>query len=515
MRPLDRLRRLWRELLLVALVALPWLSLVALGGLWLWQGGHVWVWAIATAALGLLAIPLWRAVKRQVDADARAALGPLAEPSPEWSLAEREAWNDVLAIADATPPFSDTRSITSTAVATIEAVARRFHPDDPAAWAHFTLPELLLLTERLSRDLRRELIRHVPGIRAVKLSHGVWVYTQTTRYGPIVQTGWRVGSGLWRLVRAALNPLQAIGQEAGSLVLNKTWQVLSLRTRAYFTRLFVIEIGRAAIDLYSGRLALSEEELRTARERDLAEADASPAAPVRILLAGQVNAGKSSLVNALADEVRCAVGPLPTTTAVKEYLLEGNGRPAAVIVDMPGLSDAADPATDVLRQGMRADLILWVASAVQPARAPDRAGLDRVRTWANAQRLRRAPPVILALTHVDRLHPVAEWDPPYDVAAPTGAKARAIRAAIDSVARSLDLAPQAVVPVAMPPGRPAYNIDALWARMAQEIDEAKLVQLDRLRVGSSAFSLREALAQLGNTGRVILKGVIDPAGRGS
>jgi hypothetical protein len=35
-------------------VALPWLSLFALGIIWLWQGGHVWVWAIAAAVLGLL-----------------------------------------------------------------------------------------------------------------------------------------------------------------------------------------------------------------------------------------------------------------------------------------------------------------------------------------------------------------------------------------------------------------------------------------------------------------------------
>ena len=31
-----------------------------------------------------------------------------------------------------------------------------FRLTDPAAWAKFTLPELLLLTERVSRDLRRE-----------------------------------------------------------------------------------------------------------------------------------------------------------------------------------------------------------------------------------------------------------------------------------------------------------------------------------------------------------------------
>jgi hypothetical protein len=62
----------------------------------------------------------------------------------------------------------------------------------------------------------------------------------------------------------------------------------------------------------------------------------------------------------------------------------------------------------------------------------------------------------------------------------------------------------------MQPGREAYNLDTLWARMVPELGEAKPVQLDRLRVGSSAFSLRETFEQLGNAGRMIVRGLIRP-----
>jgi hypothetical protein len=51
----EPLRRYWPEMLLFLAVALPWLSLLVLGSVWLWQGGHVWAWSIATAVLGLLA----------------------------------------------------------------------------------------------------------------------------------------------------------------------------------------------------------------------------------------------------------------------------------------------------------------------------------------------------------------------------------------------------------------------------------------------------------------------------
>jgi hypothetical protein len=65
-----------------------------------------------------------------------------------------------------------------------------------------------------------------------------------------------------------------------------------------------------------------------------------------------------------------------------------------------------------------------------------------------------------------------------------------------------------VVPVAMPPGGETYNLDALWARIAVELDEAKLVQLDRLRLGHQRLSLRELADQLGHAGRFIIEGVI-------
>src|ERR1700726_897392 len=135
---------------------------------------------------------------------------------------------------------------------------------------------------------------------------------------------------------------------------------------------------------------------------------------------------------------------------------------------MPGFDESTEAASDLLAQAGRADLIMWVASATQPARGPDRKRLDDFRAWANAQLARRPPRVLLALTHVDELRPAVEWTPPYDIPAPAGPKARAIRPAVNAASRALDLPVNAIVPVAMPPGREIYNIDALWAKIAVE-----------------------------------------------
>jgi len=158
------LRRYWPETLLFLAVALPWLSLFALGLVWLWQGGHVWVWAIVAAVLGLLAWPFSIPVQRRPDDEARLALGDLPAPSRGWNAVERDPWAEVLAIADATAPFSFTEMepLVINARDIVEVVARRFHPASRTAWAHFSLPEFLLLTERLSRDVRREALRHIP-----------------------------------------------------------------------------------------------------------------------------------------------------------------------------------------------------------------------------------------------------------------------------------------------------------------------------------------------------------------
>jgi hypothetical protein len=90
------------------------------------------------------------------------------------------------------------------------------------------------------------------------------------RYGPI----WTVGYNLWRIVRGIWNPTSAAAREISGVFHTKLARVFSDRVRARLMQEFVFEIGRAAIDLYSGRLALSEAELQLARERDRVSAAA-------------------------------------------------------------------------------------------------------------------------------------------------------------------------------------------------------------------------------------------------
>lgn len=501
------LRRNWREVLLGTAIALPWLSLLVLGCVWLWQAGHVLPWAGGVALVALLAWPLQRAVARRSQAEARRLRAAREQPSLGWNAEEQAAWDKVQAFAAATAPFSFTeRAPIEAAVRdTVLLVAGHFHPDTDDPFAHVTLPELLLLTERLSRDLRRLSLQYLPGIRSIRLGHLLTARRWHDQHGDTARSAWRYADVLWRGLRLPVNPISALAQEVGRFVFDNALSALSDRVRTHFTTLLVSEVGRAAIDLYSGRLALSEVEEAAARTADLGTVKADAASPVRVLLAGQVSAGKSSLLNAMAQEVRGAVGPQPTTAAATEHAIEVEGRPALVLVDTIGLTSGSEADEAFAEQLPRADLVLWVAAATQPGRAPDRRALDHLRGWAAARSDRRPPPILLALTKVDQLRPAGEWQPPYDIAAADRPKARSIRDAVEAVAGTLDLPSDAIVPVALPAGGEPYNIDALWARIGRELGEARLAQLDRLRLARSGLNLREMMGQLTQAGRMLVR----------
>jgi tRNA modification GTPase len=107
-----------------------------------------------------------------------------------------------------------------------------------------------------------------------------------------------------------------------------------------------------------------------------------------VVLAGAPNAGKSSLLNALAETDRAIVTPVPGTTRDLLHAdIQISGLPLRV-VDTAGLRLSPDP---IEQEGVRraraqidqADLVLWIiddtAPAAPPPEFPDRVPLLRIR----------------------------------------------------------------------------------------------------------------------------------------
>jgi predicted GTPase len=486
---------------------LPTLTLVPLGSIWLWQNGYLLHWALGSAVVVAAIYALERRLIGEVadTADAAAqAEGSSADPA--WTPREEQAWAEVQAIAANTKLETlDSRdAVASLGYDVIQQVARRLHPERGDALWQFTVPEALAIVERVSARLRRIVIENVPLGDRLKVAQILGLY----RWRGAVDIAERAYD-VWRILRMA-NPITAATHEAREHLSHEMLRLGQEHLARRLVTAYVEEVGRAAIDLYGGRLAplilgtLSDQEIPF-------ESAALPRTPLRILLVGPLGAGKSSLLNAMLGENAAAVDALPATKGFSAYKAARPEMGELVLVDSPGLGPEAAADRGLADAIAGCDLLLWVTSAQRPDRARERAFLDHLaRQFAEKIDLRQ-PPIVVALTHVDRLRPFNEWNPPYELSAAgvaASAKSASIRAAVQAAAAELALAESRVVPIGLRPGSAPYNLEALWARIAADTPAAQHTQLvRRLRTPASGWQWRRVLRQVGNAGRSVASSV--------
>jgi len=151
-------------------------------------------------------------------------------------------------------------------------------------------------------------------------------------------------------------------------------------------------------------------------------------------------------------------------------------------------------------------MILWVTAAHCPDRQTERQILDTLRT-AQVQHLKRAaPPLLVVVSHIDRLRPLREWQPPYDLtAAADNLKTMSIQTAVSALAIDLEVPIANVIPVCLAEGR-TYNVDdTLWVTVLNHLDRAQRLRLLRCQEARHPAENWQLLRrQLANTGRFLL-----------
>jgi hypothetical protein len=279
--------------------------------------------------------------------------------------------------------------------------------------------------------------------------------------------------------------------------------------------MYIEKVAEYAILLYSGRLAATAQVARvsplSAQQSHQAQVlqDSQAQEPLRILVAGQTNAGKSSLINALCEQLVAVTDIQSCTAEVSAYQLQREGMLSGLIFDTPGYGElshwlAANP--QILDQ---TDLLLLVCAAQTAARQADYRFLQDFQQHFLAQVQRKLPVIIVVVSHIDLLSPRREWLPPYDIEAPVGLKAKNIQAALEAIAADLALpANTAMVPVSLGDneGMGPYNVESLLLAMGQQLDEAHQARLLRcLKAGQGREKWPQLWRQVGSSGRWLLR----------
>lgn len=496
------LRRYWREALLAAAWLLPIVSLLVFGVMWLRANQALLPWLLGAGLLALAAWPVRRNLRLHLKRQTAEFVAQEAKPLAGWSEHELKAMEIVKEIAQTTDAlsFMDAAAARDLAFRTVQAVARHYHPSAQRPELSIPVPDALLLTERVVRDLREEILAAIPFSRSITVGTLVQVADKVGIHGPKAKLAYEVADQVYNAVLLFTNPPAAAARFARGHMAAQIGTGLLGSAKSKATSLFVLRVGREAIELYSGRLSHSDRDLAAASQDDIKAVEPAMAPP-RLVLAGQLKAGKSSLVNALAGEILCEVQTVPTPVGPKEHILSIEGKDCGVLVDMPGITNDDGSRSGLIEAVHRCDLIIWVISAVNPGRDIDIRSLEALQEEFKKAPHRRPPPIVVALTHVDRLSPASEWSPPYDFVDPSRPKEQTIRLAMEHVAKTLDVPLDAIVPVAMRPGADPWKVEYLWARVCRDLKEAQYRQLERLRLkgndwGDVLGQVRHAVGRL-------------------
>lgn len=507
----DFLRRAWSLLLSLSLLALPILLLIPLGILWLWQEGWLLWWLVLAGVLalaGYLPALWWRRRQRARLATAGSDdQTRVSEPDGTWSPRDLEAWAEVQQVAGTVDRdiVTDRDRLLATARETIERVARHYHPEERDPIWSFTVPELLMLTERVSLRLRMVVLDHVPAAHLIEAGHLLRVW----EYKPMATTGLRIFRHLhnaWRVTRLG-NPMAALLAEARQRIVGAAMTEAGDWLRSEGARIWVEEVGRAAIELYSGRLRIDTERLHelAATEGGGHEvAEAALPGPLRILVAGRVNAGKSSLVNALLGEPVAGVAATRLTERPSGYRFEHTELPEGLLVDTPGLSSTAD-IERLVDRAWESDLLVWVVPADPPDLTLDRGTLNAIRTRFAADPRRSPIPIAAIVSHIDQLElkSPANRHVALGPADTLDQRTAMIRSGLANIAARLDLPVERVVGAQLDPPEQVSNLEGIWALLGTCYPEARRCRAQRLHLDASGSDWKKVLHQTAGAARLL------------
>lgn len=490
--------------MLAVALTLPLLSLLVLGSVWLWQNGYVVHWAIAAALTTLVAFGIERWLLRDAVAEAGRAPELDSAPDPLWHGRELAAWDDVNRIADNidTSKLDSRDAILALATTTIDTVARRMHAGAKDPLLKFTVPEALALVERVAGELGPFVRENIPLGDRLTVGQFATIY----HWRGVIDVAEKAYD-IWRIIRL-MNPAAAVAQEVRENVTRQLYDWGREELARRLAKAYVREVGRAAIELYSGRLRTStkalSEVVTDATLADLAQAGAT-AEPLRIVAIGEASELHSQFISALIRELDRAEAWMrsggPATAPGPSTTMEPR-QDGVLVIDATITGDASKAPESWAEEVRDADLIVWLSSARPERMREERAALEQVTSRFGEQWNARRPPLIVVASH----RPV-HGQPAGHVPMPSDAAARLDHFA-DEVASALGVSRELVAPLARDSVTGAFVVTPVVERMGQVAADARRTRVARLiRASTKRGRLTRLWSQAVKAGRLVVGSV--------
>ncbi len=509
----------WRWFVLVALTVTPILVLVSFGIYSLWISGMwFWAWWPLTGSLGLAYFFGWRwqAEKKLLKVDFSGPLHLTDRDRKAWELVEERAKKAATLPANqliSFPFYADT------AQAMALELAQFYHPKTKDPIGSLTIPELLAVVELAAHDLAEMVDEYLPGGHLVTINDMRGFKKLADWYPTASNITWII-SGIFSPFNTAV---RYFAMKAG---LSRPWQMLQENMILWFYTAYVHRLGTHLIELHSGRLRigatryleLQKENLRAAASTSepnlppTAEEPLEPTVPpksVAFAFAGQTNAGKSSLINALLGEQKALTDLLPATEDTQGFALQPPGIATPLqLLDTVGYGVkglTSGQLRSIEKAAQQCDVMILVVHARNPARQSDLDMLKDLREYFQSHPDLRQPPILAVMTHIDLLSPAMEWAPPYDWQHPSRPKEAQIHQAIEAVREQLGSYLAGIVPVCTAPGKILGCQEWLLPALVELLDDAHAVAFLRcLKSEADEGKMRKVLQQLLASGKGLL-----------